>query len=126
MNIVKDWKCGKKKNLKSGDVMFVQLPRIYEDELFFSIASRYHYCSLNISLKKTLMDLGISKATPLIPCNLRSFLREINTYNPPKYEDFLRSHTLYFFYSNFISEKEKIELCDLLEGNKTRVNKKLN
>ncbi|WNF23166.1 TnsD family Tn7-like transposition protein [Mesobacillus jeotgali] len=38
----------------------------------------------------------------------------------------MRAHTLYFFYSNFILDEEKVELNNLLEGNRAKVNRNLN
>jgi hypothetical protein len=105
--------------------VFVQLPKIYENELYYSIVSRYHQQSLNFNSTESLKEFGLLKTTPLLPNNLNFFLKEVFVYSPPSMDSFLKSHTLYFYYCNFVTHKEKEELFDFFVGKKKRVTIKM-
>lgn len=103
--------------------MFSQLPKIYEDELLYSILTRYHERSMDIKEKNALKMFGLNKTMPILPSNITFFLKDISIFNPPKINDFLSKHTLFFYYSNFWSEKKTKYYYDYIsigKGNSRR------
>lgn len=103
--------------------MFSQLPNIYEDELLYSILSRYQERSMDIKEINTLKILGLKRIRPLLPANITFFLKEISIFSPPNIDDFLSKHTFFFYYSNFWPEKKTKYYYDHISIQKGSFNK---
>ncbi|MET3698391.1 TniQ protein [Bacillus oleivorans] len=90
--------------------MFTYFPVIYKDELWHSILARFHARSLNLKESKTLEEIGISgrtKLNPFLPKNMRSFIKKLKYFGISNEEKFLRSHTLFGYYINFLSHHDR-------------------
>ncbi|MDR4888384.1 TnsD family Tn7-like transposition protein [Fredinandcohnia sp. QZ13] len=93
-------------------------PRCYDDELLYSVLSRYHLRSGNHSFKRTIMELfSIDSLIPTsdLPCNLVELCKNIGfLYDPIYLRD---NHTLLPYYRPFLKESivEKVENMMLYE-----------
>ncbi|WP_102398906.1 TnsD family Tn7-like transposition protein [Haloimpatiens massiliensis] len=92
--------------------MITFFPNPYEDELLYSVFSRYHIKSGNISFTETIKDLfGTSNSTASfeLSTNLDKLIENMPVNSKYKVEDFTYNNTLYPYYSAFLS-KERAEL----------------
>lgn len=78
------------------------IPNIQEDELLFSLFARYHERSLNKNEKTTLTELGSPKINPLLPNNIQSFIEMLGPFDTRDEEYYLKYHTLFIYYCNFL------------------------
>lgn len=84
-------------------------PPLYKEELLYSALARFHKRSGNISYKDTMMNLFDKKTISAVtdfPANLYLLCKRIEQ----RPEDIIDNHTLFPYYSPFISERvgEKI------------------
>ena len=93
-----------------GDYMYTFFPVIHNDELLFSIYARYHERSLSKNERQTLEKIGLTKLHPLLPESISRLTDELGHFDAPNIEYFLNFHTLYNYFSNFISFNEKVEI----------------
>jgi hypothetical protein len=80
-------------------------PKPYPDELLYSVISRYHIRSGNISPKITLQELfncQTTIATADLPSNLNALIENIEFVSNYRVEDLIYKHTLYPFYNVFM------------------------
>lgn len=95
-------------------------PRIYEDELLYSVLARYHILSGNTSLRDTIKDaFGKGTVIPVIdfPCNLGSLANNIfgGKYYDSQY--LINYCTLFPVYSPFMSLSRRKSLLYTMEHN---------
>lgn len=93
-------------------------PKIYKDELLYSIIARYHSISGNINLKDTIKCFfDVNSVIPVIdfPCNLDKVTEKL--YDDLKIDsDYIIKHcTLFPVYSPFISTKRKNEILKMMK-----------
>lgn len=91
---------------KSSNMSIPYFPIMYEDEIFYSIISRYHLLTGNKNYKDTLKEIfGKESVIPTVefPSNLyyleNSVLKDINI----EIEDIIFNHTLLPFYYPFLN-----------------------
>lgn len=94
--------------------MLSMFPRPYDNELLYSIVSRYHRQSGNIEIKTTLSELFGEERIFLssdFPTKLNVLFERLKNFTIIKPLDFLKDHTPYLYYTNFLSPEitEKIQ-----------------
>lgn len=90
--------------------MLAFFPRIYENELLYSVISRYHYFSGNLNIKDTTRDLfgkGKLNIIPDLPTDLNALIERVQHFSDKRLIDWLDQHTLYNYYTNFTNLKVK-------------------
>lgn len=100
--------------------MLTFFPEPYEDELLYSVLARYHIRSANLSAKHTLMELyGCTSVTASmeLPGNINTLSNSLPKSFSFSAEDIIFNHTLYPFYSAFMTEKRAKEVYELMLGN---------
>lgn len=91
-------------------------PRAYENELLYSVISRYHHYSGNLNIKDTTTDLfgkGKSNIIPDLTTDLNTLIGNIHHFSNMNVADWINHHTLYNYYTNFTNMKVK---SNVLEG----------
>lgn len=96
-------------------------PKIYKDELLFSVLSRYHRQSGNITIKQTTEDLFGKKKIYIIPdltTELELLIIRISHFEKIEIDSWIDNHSLYNYYTNFSSEIVKQRVKDyMIKGN---------
>ena len=106
------------------------IPKLYSDELFYSIISRYHIRSGNLSYSHTFEDLFGSGKTVIpsveIQSNLESFVSNLPIGSDICFQDILMKNTLFPYYAAFVPEERVIEAREIVKrGNLSRAYNKL-
>lgn len=99
-------------------ISFFPIP--YKEELLYSILSRYHIRSSNISFSSTLEDLFNSKSTICsidLPSNIDRLIDNMPIGNEYTSELVIKDHTLFNFYTAFLDKDKKLEVINILKGN---------
>lgn len=95
--------------------MLAFFPSLYPDEIIYSGIARYHQISGNTAQKQTVRDLFGERlvcATVDLPSHLGSLARRIgDTYTV---EELIQRHTLYPYYTSYVSEEKAEELYRLM------------
>jgi len=102
--------------------MYTYFPIIYDDELLFSMFARFHSRSLNRKDKKTIEELGLHSLNPILPKDIEYFMSKLSYFNIPNENVFLKKHTLYNYYSNFLSNSEIDSLYKYVMHGNTTIN----
>ncbi|KAA6469846.1 hypothetical protein DX932_11840 [Bacillus cereus] len=92
-------------------------PRIYEDELFYSVLARYHRYSGNVKSIKTMRDLygeNIIRVYSHIDRKLKRLHEQVKIFDIPILEELIAKHTFYFYYTNFKGEEIKRRLKEVI------------
>lgn len=90
--------------------MLAYFPTIYNDELIYSMLSRYHHRSGNGTLKESTMDLfGESNAyiIPDLTTKLGPLLCRVGQFHKVNIDDWINNHTLYNYFTNFNTKNIK-------------------
>lgn len=99
--------------------MSLYFPEPYDDEILYSVISRYHYYMGNLNTKKTLEELfGNENKIPTIElcCNINSICKAIN--NSMYDEDYLISkHTNLPFYYPFFNTNNQRYIVEMMKHN---------
>lgn len=103
--------------------MYTFFPVIHKDELLFSIYARYHERSLSKNERQTLEKIGLTKIHPLLPESISNLIEELRHFDVPNKEYFLNFHTLYNYFSNFISFNENDEIYQYIINGSGKVEK---
>ncbi|MFE8698294.1 TnsD family Tn7-like transposition protein [Cytobacillus sp. FJAT-53684] len=87
------------------------LPLIYQDELLFSVISRYKQMCGMESKRALEMDLfriykRMGRKSVLFPQNLRTFVSNLPPTSKLSSKEIIINHTMYPFYTAFLSEKK--------------------
>lgn len=93
------------------------VPRLYSNELVYSLVARYHQYSSNQSPKHTSMELygnPMQLAVPDLPLNLCKITSHLKIFMDIDEEELLDRHTFYNFYSNFIPFERKAFVRDAM------------
>ncbi|MED3652692.1 TnsD family transposase [Heyndrickxia sporothermodurans] len=88
-------------------LLFFNTP--YPDELFYSICARFHKRSGNIHEKATIEDLFSSRsitASAFLPSGINALIANLPPFAVYTAEQFIVNHTLYPFYTAFLSPKQ--------------------
>ncbi|WP_252233893.1 TnsD family Tn7-like transposition protein [Clostridium sp. ZS1] len=99
--------------------MSLYFPEIYDDEILYSVISRYHYYIGNLNTKKTLKQLFKNpNKIPTIElcCNIKIICKEINNsiYN----ENYIiRNHTNLPFYYPFLNINNQKYIIKMMKDN---------
>lgn len=99
-------------------ISFFPIP--YKDELLYSVLSRYHIRSSNISFSSTLEDLFNSKSTVCsidLPSNIDRLIDNMPIGSEYTSQLLIKDHTLFNFYTAFLDEDKKVEVINILKGN---------
>lgn len=95
-------------------------PNPYPDELFYSIATRYHIRSGNRSFKQTLIELleyyPNQSYSLAIPNNLSHLIKRVPSTSTLNVERLIWEHTLYPFYKIFLTNSEAWSLSKCMRG----------
>ncbi|MCM3390601.1 TnsD family transposase [Ureibacillus chungkukjangi] len=102
----------------------MQFPTPYEGELLYSVISRYHIRSGNISWLHTLEDLfgkRTTNATALLPSNIHAIVERLPKNSTLNEKLLIENHTMYNFYTAFLQKKQVLEIYQsiLSEDGKT-------
>lgn len=97
--------------------MLTYSPKIYPNELLYSLIARYHHQSGNPHTTQTLKDIFNTTKVPL-SIDLQINLNNISTvHNPNIHIDILTNNTLYNFYTFFINKTKRNLIKDkMLKG----------
>ncbi len=101
--------------------MMTFFPNPYRDELLYSILSRYHIRSSNISFASTMEDLYNNKTNNAVldlPSNIDILMNNITQGNEYTSKYLIRRHTLYPYYEAFLEEKKSKEVLKIMQLNK--------
>ncbi|MEC1698142.1 TnsD family transposase [Schinkia azotoformans] len=99
------------------------LPRIYEDELLYSILSRYFKQSSHISIRESLHEhFNDSRAvlTPDFPSNLRVFEKKLHIFGYNNLEAFITKHTPFRYFTNFLDKSQKEAVLKEIKNQKSK------
>lgn len=95
--------------------MLAYFPSLYPDEIIYSGIARYHLMSGNRTQKQTIFDLFGSRfvcATADLPSHLSTLAdRSGNVYTT---DELIKNHTLYPYYTSYVSEDKAKELYRLM------------
>ena len=89
------------------------LPVIYKDELLYSWIARYHKRSGNIYYAQTTNDIYGRKtvrSSVYLPSNIENFISNISKNFDIKDTDIILNHTLYPFYTAFLSKEKSQQI----------------
>ena len=95
-------------------------PRIYKDELIYSVISRYHNYSGNVSITQTTNDLFGEKKyiIPDLTTDLESLFRNVRYFSIESINEWISNHTLYNYYTNFNTDAVKVSVKEyMIKGN---------
>lgn len=101
--------------------MMIFFPMPYEDELLYSVLGRYHIRSGNTSIKATLQDVfGETTVTAVadLPSHISSIIDNMPIGNQYTADVLVDKHTLYPFYSAFLSSEEATKVKQFMIGDK--------
>lgn len=97
--------------------MIVFFPAPYKDELAYSIVSRYHIWSSNISKNFTKEDLFSKKVTSIkidFFQNIETLVKNLSHFNYLTSEEFLKNHTMFEYYNVFLNFHNKERLKEIM------------
>lgn len=108
--------------------MIYYFPQPYPDELFYSILARYSKRTPEINNTVVIHSLFNTKLNSLgksIPFGISNVLAQLKIFSFPSENEIIRNHTLFYFYTNFISpvirkEKYKELLYGSVQGDKRK------
>lgn len=95
-------------------------PTLYEDELLYSAIARYHIRSGNINYKHTTIDLFGRKtvsASIYLPSNISTLINNLPVNYIYNEEDIIIKHTLYPFYTAFLTQDTSDKILNSMKGN---------
>ncbi|NBD25545.1 hypothetical protein GT019_16815 [Paenibacillus sp. T1] len=95
--------------------MVAYFPSLYPDELLYSGIARYHQLSGNIAQKHTIRDLfgnHLACATVDLPSHLKYLSERLGSVYSVR--ELIMKHTLYPYYSSFISKNRASKAYDLM------------
>jgi hypothetical protein len=93
-------------------------PRIYKDELLYSILARYHSISGNVNLKDTLKSFfDVESVIPVIDfqCNLDKLAKKLHSELKLDSDYFIKNCSLFPVYAPFLPEKRRDELINTMK-----------
>lgn len=99
--------------------MITFFPSPYEDELLYSILSRYHIRSSNVSFSSTMEDLFGTKSTNAVldlSSNMYTLIDNMPIGNEYTSDYFIRRHTLYPYYEAFLEDKKAREVLKIMKS----------
>lgn len=99
--------------------MISYFPKIYEDELFYSIVARYHSYIGNLNLKTTILEIygDINKiATIEFPSNIKSLVNKLPEDLGLSEEGILLNNTAFPYYAPFLPKKRAMKIKKTLIG----------
>lgn len=94
-------------------------PTLYKDELLYSAIARYHIRTGNISPKATLDELYNSKTVSAVvelPSNIDNLIDNMPINNKYTAHEFIYNHTMFPFYTVFLSPERKEVVYNLMKG----------
>ncbi|MBZ1329747.1 hypothetical protein FDG42_08830 [Clostridium botulinum] len=101
--------------------MISYFPKVYEDELFYSIVSRYHFYIGNVNSKATLLDIygDINKiATIEFPSDIKSLINKLPEDLGLNEESIILNNTAFPYYYPFLPKKRAMKIKkELINGN---------
>lgn len=101
--------------------MLYHFPQPYPDELFYSIIARYSKRTLETNDKiviQSLFDKSMGHLGKSVPFGISNILKKLEIFEFPSENEVIRNHTLFYYYTNFISPTIKSEKYkELLFGN---------
>lgn len=95
-------------------------PMFYKDELIYSVISRYHHHSGNVSITQTTKDLFGKKKyiIPDLTTDLKLLFRNARHFTEGSINDWINNHTLYNYYTNFNTDAVKAKIKEyMINGN---------
>lgn len=95
-------------------------PMFYKDELIYSVISRYHHYSGNISITQTTKDLFGKKKyiIPDLTTDLEILFRNVRHFTVESINEWINNHTLYNYYTNFSTDAVKAVIKEyMIKGN---------
>ncbi|TYS59357.1 hypothetical protein FZC76_22375 [Sutcliffiella horikoshii] len=95
--------------------MLAYFPTLYPDELLYSGFARYHLISGNIAQKQSISSLFDNKmvcATVDLPAHIKYLSKQLN--NIYTVNQLIWNHTLYPYYSTFLSEEKAKQIYSLM------------
>lgn len=105
------------------------LPLIYEDELFFSIISRYKQMCGFISKNAFVRDIYGKVGRPqslFLPKNLNSIISNLPISSKITAEDFVLNNSLYPFFTAFLSQEKAMNICEaMVSGDSSSVERQM-
>ncbi|MEG2985040.1 MAG: TnsD family Tn7-like transposition protein [Peptostreptococcaceae bacterium] len=93
------------------------LPKVYSDEILYSLIGRYHAQGGNISLKDTMKDFfSTSNIIPTIEfqSHIQVFCNNLRRIQDTNAINILNSNTLYPIYCNFLSNEIRNDIFELM------------
>lgn len=99
--------------------MITFFPSPYEHELLYSILSRYHIRSSNVSFSSTMEDLFGTKSTNAVldlPSNMDNLIDNMPIGNEYISDYFIRRHTLYPYYEAFLEDKKARDVLKIMKS----------
>lgn len=101
--------------------MITFFPTPYKDELLYSVLSRYHIRSSNISFASTMEDLFNNKTTNAVldlPSNIDVLTNNMPQGNEYTSEYLIRRHTLYPYYAAFLEDTKAQDIFKIMKTDK--------
>lgn len=95
-------------------------PMFYKDELIYSVISRYHLYSGNVSITQTTKDLFGKKKyiIPDLTTDLELLFRNVRHFTVESINEWISNHTLYNYYTNFNTDAVKVSIKEfMIKGN---------
>ncbi|MFY0744542.1 TnsD family transposase [Solibacillus silvestris] len=95
-------------------------PMFYKDELIYSVISRYHHYSGNISITQTTKDLFGKKKyiIPDLTTDLELLFINVRHFTVGSINEWISNHTLYNYYTNFNTDAVKAVIKEyMIKGN---------
>jgi hypothetical protein len=93
-------------------------PKLYPDELLYSGLARYHIRSGNKSFRQSHLELfqsSLQKGRLILPNNLNKLIKILPFGTSISVENIIQSHTLYPFYTTFLTQNEAWLLKDVMK-----------
>jgi Tn7-like transposition protein D/TniQ len=90
-------------------ILLGYFPRIYDDELIYSILARYYIQSPHLGIRGGLFDLFKDSRAVLIPdfpSNLAVLFKQLSLFNFIELEQFIFTHTPLRYFTTFIEESQ--------------------
>lgn len=92
-------------------------PKVYDDELLYSVFARYHVQSGNTVIKDTINDLFGRKsayATADFPTNLTFLYKELSYFGTHSIDEWINKHTMFNYYTNFLPKNQREKIYDAM------------
>lgn len=94
-------------------------PKPYENESFYSIVCRYHIHSNNMMISQTLYELFDKPGKVLhieFATEVEKVLKKTGVIDHLSTDEVINNHTNFYYYNNFLSEKESIDFLQSMKG----------